>query len=107
MIFQRRLSAEIRNYWYCRTSFEYSVRWWKEGNKANQFSHITDYPGDRTKLFSSIDISPSEYISAKDDILWYVRGNAITNIVTAFETYLYTKQNVQYIFNLILLEILV
>lgn len=89
VIFKRRLTAEIRNYWYCRTSFEYSARWWKEGNKVAEYEYITKYPGDSTQVFNSIDIPPTEYVSAKDDVLWSVRGNAITNIVTAFETYLY------------------
>ena len=89
MIFKRRLTAEIRNYWFCRTSFEYSYRWWQEGNKVSKYEYITKYPGDDTQVFNSIDISPEEYLSEKDDVLWSVRGNAITNIVTAFETYLY------------------
>ncbi|MFQ2156063.1 hypothetical protein ACK33E_06445 [Aeromonas hydrophila] len=88
-IFKRRLTAEIRSYWYCRTSFEYSERWWKEDHKHKKINLITQHPGDNTQLFSSIDISPDEYISCKNDVLWSVRGNAITNIVTAFETYLY------------------
>lgn len=88
-VFKRRLTSEIRSYWYCRTSFEYTERWWSEGDKSLGVNLITQYPGDNTKLFSSIDISPAEYISCKNDVLWSVRGNAITNIVTAFETYLY------------------
>lgn len=89
VVFKRRLTAEIRNYWYCRTAFEYSARWWKEENRVAEYEYITKYPGDNTQLFSSIDIPPAEYVSAKDDVLWSIRGNAITNIVTAFETYLY------------------
>jgi hypothetical protein len=88
-IFKRRLTSEIRSYWYCRTSFEYTERWWKEDHKHKKINLITEHPGDDTKLFSSIDISPDQYISCKDEVLWSVRGNAITNIVTAFETYLY------------------
>ncbi|WP_155519909.1 MULTISPECIES: hypothetical protein [Pantoea] len=88
-IFQRRLTAEVRSYWYCRTSFEYTKRWWEENDKYKYFNLITQYPGDNTTLHSSIDISPSEYLQTKDDVLWSVRGNALTNIVTAFETYLY------------------
>lgn len=88
-IFQRRLTAEIRGYWYCRTSFEYTKRWWEEHDKYKEINLITQYPGDNTTLFSSIDISPTEYLQCKDDVLWSVRGNTLTNIVTAFETYLY------------------
>ncbi|ELA7158611.1 TPA: hypothetical protein NJ564_004449 [Vibrio parahaemolyticus] len=88
-IFKKRLTAEIRSYWYCRTSFEYTKRWWEENNRVNSYSLTTKYPGDDTTLFSSIDIPPTEYLSQQEDILWSVRGNTITNIVTAFETYLY------------------
>ncbi|EOF7240463.1 hypothetical protein I6M88_20380 [Citrobacter sedlakii] len=88
-IFQRRLTAEIRSYWYCRTSFEYTKRWWEEHEKYKDVNLITQYPGDNTTLFSSIDISPVEYLQCKDDVLWSVRGNTLTNIVTAFETFLY------------------
>lgn len=89
MQFKRRLTAEIRSYWYCRTSFEYAERWWNEENRKSEHDLITQYPGDKNQLFSSIDISPEDYISTKEDVLWSVRGNSITNIVTAFETYLY------------------
>ncbi|KGA42784.1 hypothetical protein H0255_13140 [Pectobacterium versatile] len=88
-IFQRRLTAEVRSYWYCRTSFEYTKRWWEVEDKYKEMNLITQYPGDNITLFSSIDISPTEYLQCKDDVLWSVRGNALTNIVTAFETYLY------------------
>lgn len=88
-IFQRRLTAEVRSYWYCRTSFEYTKRWWEVDDKYKEMNLITQYPGDNITLFSSIDISPTEYLQCKDDVLWSVRGNALTNIVTAFETYLY------------------
>ena len=61
-------------------------RWWSEDNKIDRYELITKNPGDTGQLFSSIDIPPAEYISMKGDVLWAVRGNAITNIVTAFET---------------------
>lgn len=88
-IFQQRLTAEIRSYWFCRTSFEYAERWWKEGKKYEEFDLITKYPNDNKQPFSNIDLTPSRYLSSKDNVLWSVRGNTITNIVTAFETYLY------------------
>jgi len=88
-IFKKRLTAEIRSYWFCRTSFEYTERWWNEGGKKDEINLLTEYPGDNNQLFGSIDISPEEYIGNKSSVLWSIRGNAITNIVTAFETYLY------------------
>jgi hypothetical protein len=88
-LFKRRLTLEIRNYWYCRTSFEYADRWWREDDRHSKHKLVTKYPGDDNQLFGSIDVSPDDYLRAKEDVLWSVRGNAITNIVTAFETYLY------------------
>lgn len=88
-IFQRRLTAELRSYWFCRTSFIYTERWWNEGGKKDSINLITQYTGDNNQVFGSIDISPQKYIDSTNDVLWSVRGNAITNIVTAFETYLY------------------
>ncbi|MES0871286.1 hypothetical protein [Pseudovibrio sp. SCP19] len=88
--FKRRLTSEIRNFWLCRTSLEYSERWWRDVEaEGKSINYISEYPGDDSTPFSSISISPSDYIAAKDDVLWSLRGNAITNIVTAFETYLY------------------
>ena len=88
-IFKLRLSAEIRNYWYCRTSFEYTNRWWNENDRLNNNSLTTSYPNDDKQPFTSIMISPSNYLGMKEEVLWSVRCNTITNIVTAFETYLY------------------
>lgn len=89
MIFKKRLSSEMRTFWYCRTAFEYAERWWNEESRKEEFAYTTKYPGDDNQLYRSIDIPPQDYISQKDDRLWSVRGNTITNIVTAFETYLY------------------
>lgn len=89
-LFKNRLTTEIRNFWYTRTAFEYSERWWKDKLKNNTtYEYITRYPGDDNNLFGNIDLPPTEYIDLKDDVIWSVRGNTITNIVTAFETYLY------------------
>jgi len=104
-IFQRRLTAEIRSYWYCRTSFEYTKRWWEEDDKYKGIDFITQYPGDSATLFSSIDVSPSQYLNYKDDVLWSVRGNALTNIVTAFETYLYYQTKRAIYINPALIEV--
>ncbi len=89
VVFKRRLTAEVRNYWYVRSAFEYSERWWNEDGRLDANQYITSLDGDNVPPFSGIDIEPRKYLSAKPDVLWSVRGNAITNIVTAFETYLY------------------
>lgn len=89
-IFKRRLTAEIRNYWYCRASFEYAIRWWAEENRDGQYPYLSHFPGDKKNhIFSSIDIAPSEFVDLRDQVLWGIRCNAVTNIVTAFETFLY------------------
>ena len=90
-IFKNRLSSEIRNYWYSRTAFKYTDRWWNENDKINQYARITEYDGDATQVFSSIDISPKEYLETTKSVLWAIRGNTIINIVTEFESFLYSQ----------------
>ena len=90
-IFKNRLSSEVRNYWYSRTAFKYTERWWNENDRKNRYARITDYDGDTSQIFSSIDISPSDYLETSKSVLWSIRGNTIINIVTEFESYLYAQ----------------
>ncbi len=89
VLFKRRLTSEIRNYWYCKSSFEYSTRWWKDDDRYKECDSLTKWENDNCNPFNSIDISPKEYIELKDSVLYSIRCNTIINIVTAFETYLY------------------
>ena len=87
--FKNNQTTETRNYWYCRTAFEYAERWWCVENKKDQYDRITDYGSDKSYVFNSIDISPTEYLNIKDAALWSIRCNTIINAVTSFEIYLY------------------
>jgi hypothetical protein len=87
--FRKIMEIEITTYWYYRTSFEYSVRWWNSIPVEEKPETICKYPGDMTVPFKHIDITPENYINMQNDVLASIRGNKIINIVTAFETYLY------------------
>ncbi|MEI6564543.1 MAG: hypothetical protein WCO42_09600 [bacterium] len=87
--FKLALTAEIHTAHYCWTAFEYSSRWWKEQLKTANYGLTTDFPGDSGRPFSSIAVSPTTFIGARrEQSEAAVRGNAIINIHTAFETYL-------------------
>ena len=88
--FQLSLSSEIRLSYYCRVSFAYAGRWWDHLKaEGKDYKRLTDYPGDNGRPYSSISIPVEEFLGPRlDEALDGVRGNAIVNCHTAFETYM-------------------
>ncbi|MEM7119017.1 MAG: hypothetical protein AAF614_41750, partial [Chloroflexota bacterium] len=86
--FKHILTQEVQLYWFCLTAFEYSERWWNSIPSGQIPRIIGDYPSDAGRPFSGINLRPSRYLGLKTSSAELIRGNAIVNICTAFETFL-------------------
>jgi len=87
--FTKTIETEIRNYWQINTALVYSKRWWELLKPEDTPKTITKYPGDNKSPFSSIDITPKEYLDNISRVVELARENSIINFITAFEVYLY------------------
>jgi len=87
--FTKTLEGQIRNHWQIETSLIYAERWWGNIKPDDLPLTITKYPGDSKTPFSSIGISPKDYIANFPNVGKDNRENSIVNFVTAFEVYLF------------------
>ena len=83
------LEGQIRNYWQIQTAIIYSQRWWGTIPAANLPQTLAKYPGDSGMPFSSIDISPEQFLHNASNVQTLNLDNSIVNIITEFEVYLF------------------
>ena len=87
--FTKTLEGQIRNFWQIQTSSIYAERWWKNIEPENLPQTIAKYPEDSGRPFSSIDISPQDYIKNFENVHELNIENTFVNFITAFEVYLF------------------
>jgi hypothetical protein len=87
--FTKTLEGQIRNYWQIQTSLIYAERWWNTIEPENLPQTIAKFPNDSKRPFTSIDISPKDYIENFDNVEKLNRENTFVNFITAFEVYLF------------------